>query len=94
MATYQRLETVVCSASISSNTGTAYSPATSTKITIYDPTNTAVVSEQSMSEDSTGEFHYDYTSSASAVLGTYRVRVTATDNSRVTIKEDTFTLEA
>lgn len=92
--TFQRTETVVCSVSIATNTGGAITPDTSVKITIYDPTNTPVVLAQDMVEDSTGEFHYDYTSAPTAILGVYRVRITATHSSRVTIKEATFVLEA
>lgn len=84
--------TVVCSITIK-DAGVLTDPATSITVTVYDPSNTAVVSAQAMSKDSTGTYHYNYTSSASAIRGEYIVIYTATDGSEVTKQKDTFYLE-
>ena len=93
MATFQVTETVVCEIEVRDSDGTLTSPADSMTISIYDPQNTAVVSDTAMEEDSTGMFHYDYTSASTALHGEYRVRYKADDGTRITIGIDTFRLE-
>lgn len=90
---FQRTETVVSSLEIKDRSGEYYDPATSTKITIEDPTGTVVANNQPMQRDAKGKYHYDYTSAADAVLGLYDVRIIATDAARVTIKDSRFDLE-
>lgn len=85
-------ETVVSSLVIRNAAGTLVSPATSMKITIVDPGEAAIATDATMTEDSTGMYHYDYNSSATAAKGIYRVTYTATDGSRITIQKETFEL--
>lgn len=92
MINFERTETIVCSITIKSTTGVLTNPATSMTVTITAPNNTAVVSAQAMTNDSTGLYHYDYTPASSVSLGEYKVRYTATDGSRVTIQDDVFNM--
>jgi len=92
MADFERQETVICSIEVKDSSGTAQDPATSTTITITDPSGSDVVSAQAMTKDSTGNYHYDYTPGASAKLGTYEILYICTDGSRVTRGRDSFTL--
>lgn len=90
---YERQETARIVAYIYNyGTTTKVSPGTSTKCSIWDPTATAVVDAQAMTEDDTGEFHYDYTSAATAILGVYRGVIVADTSSVVTKQRFTFEL--
>ena len=93
MKTFNRGETVICSIEIKDADGNFSDPATSTQITITDPSGTDVVDDQAMTKDSIGKYHYDYTSSSSAKLGNYLVKYVLTDGSRITIDTETFKLE-
>lgn len=93
MATFQIGETVVCEIEVKDSDGTLTNPADSMTISIYDPQNTAVVTDGNMTKDSTGCYHYDYLSASTALHGEYRVRYTADDGTRITIGIDTFRLE-
>jgi len=89
MANFEREETVVCSITVKS-AGSLKNPATSMKITIKDPAGTAVVNGTTMTLDSTGAYHSDYTSTASSVKGRYEVLYVADDSSRITRHRDHF----
>ena len=91
--TFQRAETVVCSVTITTPLLVLTDPATSVKISITDPVGTLVVTAATMTKDSVGVYHYDYTPAVDALLGTYKIKYTATDGTRVTIQNDTFLLE-
>lgn len=91
---FQRTETVVCEAEVRDLAGALADPSTSMKITVTDPDGTVVVNDLSMTKDSTGQYHYDYTPGSSTVLGWHLVHYVATDGGRVTVEDDGFTLEA
>ncbi len=90
MLTIKRKATAICSVTTKNNSGTLTDPATSMKITIYNPRNNIQVSAAAMTKDSTGTYHYDYTPSSNAVTGTYKVTYTATNGTRVSSLDDTF----
>lgn len=90
---FQRAETVVCSILVKTTAGVLVDPATSMKIDITNPVGTSVVTATAMTKDSTGTYHYDYQPASDAVLGTYNVKYTATDGTRITIQRDNFSLE-
>jgi uncharacterized protein YfaS (alpha-2-macroglobulin family) len=90
---FQRAETVICTITIKTAAGVLTDPATSIKIDIVNPIGVSAVTATAMTKDSTGNYHYDYSPTADAVLGPYRIKYTATDGTRVTIQADSFTLE-
>jgi len=84
--------TAILSLVIRDEDGAAKSPSVSTVVTLTDPDGTALVSATAMANDATGEYHTDYTIPGDAVLGSYKVKYTATNGSpaRVTIYYDSF----
>ena len=95
MAKFDVGETAVCSIEVRDMDGVLKNPATSMTITITNPSGTKVVDTQSMgTPDSTGKYHYDYTSAESAIAGEYNVLYVATDGSRIAKQTDKFQLEA
>ena len=89
---FHRGETIICSAE-HWVMGELADPVTSMKITITDNRNGTEVDNQDMVKDETGEYHYDFNSSADNPKGQYSAVVTATDGTRVTIEPKTFDLE-
>ncbi len=85
-------ETVVCSVEVKNTAGVLVDPATSMTTTITSPQKTIVVSAQNMSKDSTGKYHYDYTSEVTAPDGKYTAAYKATDGTRITIAKNIFEL--
>lgn len=95
MASFERQETVILEQVVTdSKTGALKNPATSMVVTVTDPLDAVVVAAQAMANDSVGNYHYDYTLGAGAVLGVYQVLYTATDGSRVTKGWDSFEVHA
>ena len=92
MAKLDAGETVVCSVEVRTSAGVLTSPATSMTITIVDPGEVAIATNAAMTEDSTGNYHYDYNSASTAASGVYRVTYKATDGTRITMQKDTFEL--
>ena len=93
MARFQNPETIICSITVTrTDTGAATNPSTSMIISIFNPGGAAVVSAQAMTNDGAGLYHYDYTPS-SPTPGTYHIRYTATNGSRVTIQDDFFDID-
>lgn len=92
MAKFERQETVVLSIEVTDADGTKTNPATTMNITITDPAGTAQANDTEMANDTTGEFHYDFTAGSTGMLGRYDVLYIATDGSRVTRHRDTFVL--
>lgn len=90
MADHIAGETVICSIKIQDEGGEPKNPATGVKITIINPTGDTVVDEADMSEDTVGEYHYDYNSPATANRGSYAVKYTAIDGTRITIAKTSF----
>jgi len=87
-------ETVICSIEVRDADGDLADPATSMKITITNNQNGIEVDAQAMTKDSTGLYHYDWTSAATAPLGVYYIIYTATDGTRVSIAKDSVELTA
>jgi hypothetical protein len=85
-------ETVVCSPSVTKD-GVAFDPVTSMKCSIIrlKPSYDVTVADTAMSNDSTGEYHYDF-QSAGEVPGTYKARYTSTNGLRITIEDFEFEL--
>lgn len=91
---FQRAETIICSITVRTAAGVLTDPATSMKIDIINPAGVSVVTDTAMTDDAgAGVFHYDYQPAADAMLGTYHVKYTATDATRITIQTDDFVLE-
>lgn len=96
MANFNLGETVICSCVVKDSTGTLKDPATSMKIEIDKVTSAGtvmqiVIAETAMTKDSTGTYHYDFTATTSGV-GNYRAKYVATDGTRITISNDSFSL--
>ena len=94
MAKFNEGTTVICSITVTNSvTGALTNPATSMTIGVKDAGGAAIVAAgTAMTNDSTGKYHYDFTSTGVAI-GTYAVTYTATDGTRVTVVRDTFVLE-
>ncbi len=94
MAKFSQGTTVICSVTVlDSVTGALTNPATSMTIGIKDNVGSIIVAASTaMTNDSTGKYHYDF-SSAAAPVGTHQVTYTATDGTRITVQRDTFVLE-
>lgn len=89
---FHRGETVICSIEVRSN-NTLTDPDTSMKISIWDAYNGAEVTDQAMTPDSTGKYHYDYTPSSTDHLGKYKVIYTAVHSGRTVKESASFMLE-
>ena len=93
MAIFEIGETVICTITVKNADGTLTEPSTSMKIEVgLLPSVADVVSSTNMEKDSTGLYHYDFQSSGEA-YGNYIITYTATDGTRITIQEDTLSLE-
>lgn len=79
MSTFQKTETIVIKGTIKDEDEVLTTPAVSTRITIIDPTGTEVVTDTSVTFDSTGVFRYVYTPAADPELGSYHVRIIGID---------------
>ena len=93
MANFDTGETVICSITVKDASGDLQDAATTMKIEIkvVAPIFSTIVSSTNMTNDSTGTYHYDYTSTGAA-RGDYEITYTATDGSRITKEVDTFSL--
>ena len=83
MKKFRRQESVTLSATYRS-AGTLTAPDTYT-IEVRDPSGQIVVDSQTMTEDDTGKYSYEYTSSATAMEGVYvaeAVLITGTNKQR------------
>ena len=85
-------ETVICSVTVRDADGVLADPSTSMKITITDSQKSVKVNDQAMTNDSKGEYHYDFDTSSLSLAGIYTIFYKATDGSRVSIEEDTVEL--
>ena len=93
MASFELLETIICSIEIRDSSSVLVDPATSIEIQIQtQKEGTEVVAEVAMTNDSTGKYHFDYSTTGSEALGGYRVRYKLTDGARITIEDDFFEL--
>jgi len=93
MAKFDIGETVICSIVVKDSDGNEADPGTSMKCTVTDPQGTVVVDGEDMDQDSTGNYHYDYTSLSTAMAGAYSIKYIADDDGRITIQKDKFVLE-
>ena len=81
MEIFESGETVTCSCTVK-NGSTLTDPDTSMKITIVDPEGTTAVDGVAMTKDSTGTYHYDYTTSKIGVFSIVYVAVNGTKTSK------------
>jgi hypothetical protein len=56
-----------------------YNPSNGCKITLYDHTNDAVITDQSFTNEGTGYYYYNWQSLAASERGIYRARIVADD---------------
>ena len=89
---FQIGETVVCSITIRDAGGNLVEPSTSITISIRKKRGARVVTDQAMTPNGTGIYHYDFDSSGNTA-GTYVVDYKAVNGTRVTMHRDTFELE-
>lgn len=83
-------DTAICEIAIKDTaTGALDNPDTSILIDIYDHDNTLVVDGQAMTPDTTGKYHYNYTT---ASPGEHTVHYKTTDAARVSSGVDYFTV--
>jgi hypothetical protein len=94
MNTFQVGETIVCCISVKDINGSLQNVANAMNIGIAReiPNYAAVVNATGMTNDGTGLYHYDC-ATTNFVPGDYKVTYTATDGTRITIENATFTLE-
>lgn len=95
MATkFQRAETIVCDLVVKDSADVLIDPDTSTKIdVVHVPSNTTVVNDQNMVNDSTGKFHFDFQPTATELIGIYRAVFKTVHATRTSIALAEFTLE-
>lgn len=93
MAMFQRGETIICSLTVRDSDGDLYDPDASVKITITDGRGIAQVNLVDMTNDSVGQYHYDFNSAAAHHAGRYRIRCRCVDCGRTTIVDLWFELE-
>ncbi len=86
-------ETVICSIEVQDEERAPKDPTKGVKITITNPQGNIMVDEKDMSRDELGKYHYDYNSSPMDGVGTYEVKYTAIDGTRITMVKTSFTME-
>ena len=85
--------TVIPKLTIKDADGVLFDPDTSTKITITEKdSETEVVSDQDMTQVSTGIYTYDWKSPANATIDRYCIEYTTIDGTRTTKLKDAFNL--
>jgi len=89
---FHRGETVICFVTVKDSDGNLTDPATSMTIKITDFMNGVEVDDKDMINDSTGTYHYDWTSATTSNTGSYTVIYKAIDGTRITIERDNFEL--
>ncbi len=86
-------ETVICSMETQDEEGAPKDPTKGVEITITNPQGNIVVDEGAMTRDELGKYHYDYNSSPMDSGGSYGVRYTTIDGTRITIAGTSFTIQ-
>lgn len=79
MPTFESGEAVVLRGTTKDESGVLVTPAVSTKITILNPSGTAVVTDQDVTFIAVGTWEYLYEPSGTIVKGAYHARVKAID---------------
>ena len=79
---------------MTTSSGVSINPDTSMTITITDLSGDTIIDAVAMTNDDTGEYHYDYNPESDAEIGAYKIRYKATHSSRLTIVDDYFTMRA
>lgn len=77
MRTWQQSETIPIKALCYDEDDALSSPNQGMLITITDPNGTEVITDTAISEESTGDFRYNYTLASSAPVGWWRYKVVA-----------------
>jgi hypothetical protein len=93
LETYQRGETPIVGIEVKDAAGTLYTPDTSITCSIWDPTGTAVVVAAAMTAGSTGNYTYDFATTAASALGCYRVECTTVNAGRTSKQVDYIVVE-
>ncbi len=83
-------ETVIITATIKDFDTSVLADPTTTVITITNPSGTALVTDQSMTQESAGVYTYDYTIPTTAVTGRFETKVSASGSNRTTVQFGSF----
>jgi hypothetical protein len=83
---FQAGETVPIHADIKDWLGAYIDPSNGIKITLYDPSGTAIVTDGVMTQDVSGKYVYYYATTVASTKGTWSYVVTAQDGSGVGVK--------
>jgi len=89
---YQKGETYVLGLEVKDDSGDYYDPDTSVIAEIIDPDG-VVKSSGSMTRDSVGNYHYDYTIQSDDATGVWHAKVICVDGTRTTIETTGFMVE-
>jgi hypothetical protein len=65
-----------------------YNPSAGCNITIYGPNKDSIISGQSMTNEGTGLYYYNWQSAADSDRGVYEVRIVADDGSTQGTRQD------
>ena len=72
----------------SGRTFTLYNPSSGCQITLYGPNKNAIITSQSMTNEGTGLYFYNWQSAADSDRGVYITRIKADDGSTEGTRED------
>ena len=84
MKTYEQGDAVRIEITVKQRTGRTwvlYNPSSGCQVTLYDPNKVAVITSQSMSNEGTGLYYYNWQSTAITGRGVYVARIVADDGS-------------
>lgn len=93
MTTFNAGTAIYITATLKDKTGALVDPDT-TKISVFDPTGTAKITDVAMNKVSTGAYDYTYQSAEADAKGNYTIKIKAASGSYTSIvKMKLFTLE-
>lgn len=91
MKTYEQGDAVRIEITVKLRSGRVWSllnPSNGCQITLYDSNKTAVITSQSMTNEGTGLYFYNWQSISTSDRGVYIARIIADDGSTEGIRED------
>ena len=91
MKTYEQGDAVRIEITVKQRSGrtwTLYNPSSGCKLTIYGPNKDIIINNQSMTNEGTGLYYYNWQSAAGSDRGIYIARIVADDGSTQGIRED------
>ena len=91
---YQQGETIVLEIEYRNPTTDALTDPDEVDLTVINPDDTELVTDQDATHGSTGKYSYDINSASDAQIGTYKVRWRAKAGTRYKIDKDVFEIEA